>query len=70
MTRRDFERIAKVLSESGGTYVNRNDDDRVHPSEVFDDLAWRFAESLAETNPAFDPDRFMAAARASWLVQS
>lgn len=53
MTRKDFELIAAVL---------RNAPLHTQGCAYVDELAEDFADALAETNPRFDRDRFLAAA--------
>lgn len=49
MTRQDFQRIADTLRTSG------------EGPETIRRLADRFADTLAETNPRFDRERFLDA---------
>lgn len=56
MTKKDFILIARVLSESK---ENRNR--LVETPQVFDRVAQRMADALADTNPLFDRGRFLTA---------
>lgn len=70
MTRQDFQFIAEVLA-SCQAEANRQakaslSDQNIAYAEAADDfmelVALTFAHRLAETNPAFDKDRFLVAA--------
>lgn len=54
MTRKDFELIAKVLRNA----------DEVADQDTLEALADMFADALADTNPSFNRERFIAAATA------
>lgn len=62
MTRKDFNLIAETirLLPSFETYER---DGKLYPTDVvnFSAICHRFAEALRQTNPRFNPDRFINA---------
>ena len=69
MTRRDYVRIAGVLSSIGSDYRRGEDDggsERVPWSEVIDAVVEELSDEFEKENPKFDRDRFAIAAREEW----
>jgi hypothetical protein len=62
MSRKDFRLIAETIRLLP-SFETRQQDGKLYPADVvcFDALVHRFAESLAQTNPRFKRDRFIAA---------
>ena len=60
MTRRDFRLIAETIRQLP-SFDARDGGQNLTDVVRFDALVNRFAESLRETNPRFDRDRFVAA---------
>jgi hypothetical protein len=60
MTRRDFVLIAQTIRQLP-SFDARDGGQNVSDVVRFDALVSRFADSLRETNPRFDRDRFVAA---------
>lgn len=58
MTRKDYELIAKTISDLYGEIVD---------DKALEAIAGRFAEALAETNPRFNSNLFMYRAMDSLL---
>ena len=56
MTRKDFERIAKIINDQAKD-VTTGISDRV----LLNELANKFADNFKAENPRFDRDRFMRA---------
>ena len=61
MTRKDFELIAAVMRDAHSTCVSQRARNPASAADALEFAAAQFAKRLAETNPRFDQERFIAA---------